>query len=105
MFNQHYYWVPMNHVRSIKTEAPSDLRDLVWLPAEVTWTNGGQVMVMMPVRYPGLDATEGLGRLGKRTDWKTESEGLEIGLGQRMLATDQKDYPLLEVRDIQFEEG
>ena len=47
IFNEQYYWTPLQAIKTLRTEAPSDLRDLVWLPAEVTWTNGGQNMVMM----------------------------------------------------------
>ena len=40
IFNGQYYWVPMSCVQKLHTEKPSDLRDLIWLPAEVMWTNG-----------------------------------------------------------------
>jgi type VI secretion system protein ImpE len=103
MFNQHYYWVPMSRVKRITTEAPSDLRDLVWLPAEVTWTNGGQAMVMMPARYPDLASTSPQGLLGQHTDWQTGEDGIETGRGQRMLASDVTDYSLLQVRTIEFD--
>ncbi|MGV8527297.1 type VI secretion system accessory protein TagJ, partial [Pseudomonas aeruginosa] len=39
--NGRYAWLPMSNLRSLKVEAPSDLRDLVWLPAELTLANGG----------------------------------------------------------------
>ncbi len=103
MFNQHYYWVPLNRVRSLKTEAPSDLRDLVWLPAEVTWVNGGQVMVMMPARYPGLEGLDGNHLLGRKTEWRESHPGVFEGVGQKMLGTDQGEYPLLQVRTIEFD--
>jgi len=104
IFNQHYYWVPASRIRRITTEPPEDLRDLVWLPAEVTWTNGGQVMVMMPARYPTLAGAAGPALLGQRTDWNSVGDDLEEGIGQRMLATDKGDYPLLQVRTIEFDE-
>lgn len=105
MFNQHYYWVPAARVRSIKIEAPSDLRDLIWLPAEVTWDNGGQAMVMMPARYPNLEAADGQGLLGRHTDWRVVDADSELmeGIGQRIFATDAGDYPLLQVRSIEFD--
>jgi len=103
IFNQHYYWVPSGRIKSIKTEAPEDLRDLVWLPAEVTWSNGGQIMVMMPARYPNIGAAEGQQLLGQHTNWVVHSEGFEEGVGQRMFATDSADYPMLQVRSIHFD--
>lgn len=39
-------------------------------------------------------------RLGRQTTWKELEGGHFVGLGQRMLATDRGEYPLLEVRSI-----
>jgi type VI secretion system protein ImpE len=104
IFNGQYYWVPMSRVLNLKTEAPEDLRDLVWLPAEVTWTNGGRLLVMMPARYPRIEGLGGLGLLSRRTDWVPQTEEIFEGTGQRVFATDQNDYSILQVRSIEFDE-
>jgi len=103
IFNGHYYWAPFSAVSALTTEAPSDLRDLVWLPATVTWINGGQNVVMIPSRYPRIDGLDGPGLLARRTDWGECAPGVFEGLGQRMLASDQKEYPFLQVRSIEFD--
>lgn len=100
IFNGQYYWAPLQGIRSLRSEAPTDLRDLVWLPAEVTWTNGGQTMVMIPVRYPLLSGASSECLLARRTDWQDRGDDVVEGTGQRMLATDQSDYPILQVRSI-----
>lgn len=102
-FNEQYYWVPQQAIKVLRTEEPSDLRDLIWLPAEVTWTNGGQNMVLMPARYPTLAGIENACLLSRKTDWRSLDEDLVEGVGQRMLATSESDYPLLKVRSIEFE--
>ena len=102
IFNSQYYWVPLNTIKSLRSEDPSDLRDLVWLPAEITWTNGGQNMVMMPARYPALSGLDHDSLLARKTEWQPVDENLAEGLGQRMLATDQADYPLLKIRTIEL---
>ena len=104
IFNGHYYWVPMNNIKSLRTEAPTDLRDLIWLSAEVTWTNGGQVMVMLPARYPLTDDVSDICLLSRSTDWQAVEGDIVRGIGQKMIASDQTDYPLLEVRSIVFDE-
>jgi type VI secretion system protein ImpE len=104
IFNGHYYWAPLSRIRSIKSEEPTDLRDLVWLPAEVTWSNGGQNIVMIPSRYPSLDDLDGPCLLARRTNWRDLGHDVFEGLGQRMLATDRQEYPLLQVRSIEFDE-
>jgi len=42
MIEGRYFWVPMQRIRSVSIEKPVDLRDVVWLPAHFTWTNGGE---------------------------------------------------------------
>jgi len=103
-FNGQYYWVPMSRVRKLHTDKPTDLRDLTWLPAEVMWINGGKLMVMIPVRYPRIEGLSGPGLLARRTDWVSQTEDIVEGTGQRIFATDQQDYSLLQVRSIEFDE-
>jgi type VI secretion system protein ImpE len=103
IFNGHYYWAPLDAIKLLRTEEPTDLRDLVWLPAEVTWANGGQNMVMLPARYPLLSGVGQDYLLCRKTDWQDRGNEVFEGIGQRMIATDQSDYPLLQVRSIEFD--
>jgi type VI secretion system protein ImpE len=100
-----YYWVPAVQVRSVTFEPPSDLRDLIWAQVAVTWSNGGQVPALMPVRYVSADpgAITDLHRLARQTDWLQQPGETYLGVGQRMLATNTGEYPLLEVREILFD--
>jgi len=102
IFNDHYYWAPLHAIKTMRSEKPTDLRDLIWLPTEVTWTNGGQNMVMIPARYPLLSGVDNPHLLSRMTDWKDRGEDVFEGFGQKMLATDQSDYPFLQVRSIEF---
>lgn len=96
-----YYWVPFHRVSRIVIEPPADLRDLVWLPAQFTWTNGGEAMGLIPSRYPGSESAQDDSlRLSRKTDWVAVGEGAYAGIGQRVLATSAADIPLLEVREI-----
>lgn len=96
-----YYWVPFAAIQALEVHEPEDLRDLVWAPAVFTWTNGGRAVGFLPARYPGTEAAADYAiRLGRRTEWLEREGGFYLGLGQRMLATDQNEYPLLEVRQL-----
>jgi type VI secretion system protein ImpE len=98
-----YNWLPFSRLKSVEIEEPTDLRDLVWLPATLTFSNGGQVVAFIPTRYPGSEACEdGAIRLARRTDWTNYSEGTVAGIGQRMLVTDVGEYPLLELRRLEL---
>jgi type VI secretion system protein ImpE len=96
-----YMWTPVNRVRRLTMEAPTDLRDLVWAQAIITWSNAGQTPALIPTRYWGTDAQgDAQLKLARRTDWVSQPGETYLGLGQRMLATDAGEYPLLEVRQI-----
>jgi type VI secretion system protein ImpE len=103
IFNSQYYWAPLHTISALNAEEPTDLRDLVWLPAELTWTNGGKNMVMLPSRYPLISGVDNDILLARKTNWLDRGSEIFEGVGQRMLATDQSDYPLLQVRSIEME--
>ena len=105
IINGRYYWVPMHRLKLVKIDPPEDLRDLVWLPAHFMLTNGGEIVGMIPTRYAGSETHDDSQiRLARRTEWLEKGEGVFEGLGQRILATDADEYPLLSVRQIQFGE-
>lgn len=102
--NGRYYWIPFQRIRTIALERPSDLRDYVWMPAQFTWANGGETVGLIPARYPGSQASvDSLVQLGRKTEWLEREAGVCLGLGQRMLATDQNEYSLLDVRRIDLD--
>ena len=102
--NGRYYWVPFQNIHRIQLEPPHDLRDLVWMPAQLTWANAGQAVGFIPVRYPGSEhSDDNLIRLARKTTWSSRAEeALEVGAGQRLLATDSDDYALLEITHIEL---
>lgn len=97
----HYYWVPFCRIKRLFMEKPSDLRDLVWMPAQFLWSNGGEAAGHIPTRYAATERSPDPAlRLARKTDWGSPAEGFNVGLGQRILATDQEDWPFLECRTI-----
>lgn len=99
-----YYWVPICRIRKIESQKPSDMRDLVWMPVNFTWTNGGAVPGHIPVRYPGTEeSSDGPLRLARKTEWRVEAGETYLGSGQRLLATNSGDFPLLECRALELD--
>ena len=101
-----YLWLPFAHIESIEVEAPRRLRDLLWIPAFVRTgpafrgTELGEVLI--PVLAPfSFRSSQDAVRLGRATEW-TEQDGLNVPSGQRMLSVDGEDFPILEVRKIEF---
>jgi type VI secretion system protein ImpE len=98
-----YFWVPFFRIAQLRVEPPKHLRDTLWLPAGFRWSNGGEAAGFIFGRYPGShQAGDPLVRLGRKTEWHDKAEGFTFGQGQRMLATDAEDYPVLEVRSLEF---
>jgi type VI secretion system protein ImpE len=105
IINGRYYWIPLESVRVLQIEPPVDLRDVVWMPAHFQWTNGGETVALIPTRYAGSESSaDPQIRLARKTDWSEAGPDLFVGTGQRMLATDAGEYPLMEIRKIVFDE-
>lgn len=101
IINGRYFWVPMQHVRRIAFDAPSDLRDTVWTPASFTLANGAETVALVPTRYEGtLSGGDDALLLARRTEWSEDGHGL----GQRMLVTDAGEYALMDVHVIELDE-
>jgi type VI secretion system protein ImpE len=101
-----YYWVPFCRIKRIVLEKPNDLRDLVWAPTSFVWSNGGQAFGHIPARYPGTqDLADDALRLCRKTEWRDLGGDYVTGVGQRVLATEQGDFPLLQCRMIDLEVG
>lgn len=102
--NGQYYWLPLDQVQTLAVEAPTDLRDLVWCPAALQLQNGGQLNAFLPVAYPAdREKLEPQLQMARLTQWRPLNDALSIGEGQRLLATDEQDYALLEVRHIEID--
>lgn len=93
--------ITFEEVSAITSEGPGDLRDLVWLPVQISFKNGQGAAGFLPVRYPGSEQQDGGARLARSTQW----DGVTgQGLGQRiwMLDTEQ-EIGLLGFRALSFQ--
>ncbi len=104
IINGRYFWLPFQHVSRILIEAPSDLRDQVWMPGKLLLPNGGETVCLIPTRYPDSErSADALIRLARKTEWMEIAADTFTGLGQRTFATDVSDYPLMDVRAIDLD--
>ena len=97
-----YRWVAFNQIQSMSIEKPTDLRDLVWLPARIRWVAGGDTAVLIPTRYPDSQKRAHDLALAHKTEWEALTDDFYIGYGQRMLASNVDDHALLDARLIEF---
>ena len=102
--NEKYYWVPMTCIKTLALEKPSDLRDLVWLPATFTWTNASVSKGFIPTRYPDTE-NSGDNRLllAQTTVWKEIAPGYSTGKGLRLFITETIDHPITQTNLVSFD--
>src|ERR1017187_10079465 len=99
-----YSWIPWEVVRSVSMEAPRHLRDLVWIPARVELEIGPLGEAFLPVLYADsyLHQDDRV-KLGRMTEWRADAGGLALVSGQKLLMAGERDWPLLEVRQLEFD--
>jgi type VI secretion system protein ImpE len=99
-----YNWIPWEAVTSLSIEPPKHSRDLIWIPARIELRTGTAGEAFLPVLYANsyLHSDERV-KLGRATEWRSDVQEVTVGLGQRLFAVGDHDFPMLEVREIRFE--
>jgi type VI secretion system protein ImpE len=103
-----YLRIPYSLLSSIRIEPPRRLRDLLWLPAQVCASADFQGRplgeVFLPVLHPfSWQSSDPQVRLGRATAWEETASGEVLPRGQKMLAADDEEWPLLSLRALEFE--
>lgn len=99
--NGEYYWLPFDQIKKLTLEAPKDLRDLVWAPAKITLMDFSQHFGFLPSRYVfSYKADNDQLALSALTKWESLYEQSWAGIGQKMLTTNDAEFPLLSIRTL-----
>jgi type VI secretion system protein ImpE len=104
-----YTWIPFDQLAGITAAPPRRVRDLVWIPAQVTvaeaYTGMDLGEVLVPSLTPGASSDEDdMVRLGRVTDWVgSGTDGEAVPVGQKLLLVDGEPFPLLELRELRIE--
>jgi type VI secretion system protein ImpE len=102
-FQSDYYWLPFDQIKRMEFQAPVTLRDLLWIPVKVDLCDRPVGEVFVPVQYFGsYENADDLIKLGRMTNWKGLGDEVLLGVGQRILFADETEYPILEIRGIEF---
>lgn len=103
LFQSDYYWLPFEQIGRLEIKAPTTLRDLLWTPARVELRDRPLGDVFVPTQYFGShEHVDDRIKLGRMTDWKSVGSETLLGTGQRTFFADETEYPLLEIRNIEF---
>lgn len=96
-----YFWVPWSRISRLRSRAPTEIRDRLWLHAYVEFGDEGATEVFLPARYPGAAGDEQ--RLARVTEWVALGDDLYLGRGQKTLLTDSGEHGLLDIRELVFD--
>jgi len=106
VINGRYYWLPWDRLAQVDIDPPEDLRDGGWMPAHFHFSNGGEVVGLIPTRYPETELAGGDAlALARRTEWRERPDGSYAGSGQRVITTDTAEYGLMDMRSIVLEQA
>jgi type VI secretion system protein ImpE len=100
-----YTWLPLEHISSMTMEPPRRLRDLLWAPVVVRPSAAMRELelgeLLMPVLTPDAHRhADPQVRLGRVTEIGTLDDGRDAPVGQKLLLMDDREVPLLEVREL-----
>ena len=63
------------------------------------------MVALIPTRYPGTAETgSDAAKLSRATDWADAGADTWLGTGQRLIATDQGDTALMDMRTLAMDE-
>ncbi|TBL70811.1 type VI secretion system accessory protein TagJ [Hafnia alvei] len=97
-----YRWLPYSSIKKLNVPKPENILDLLWLPATIE-VGEETYYGYTPVRYPLFGTVTQEVKLGLTTEWQQLSDAFSIGLGRKVLVTDQTEQSIMEVGDIVFE--
>lgn len=98
-----YQWIPFSDIESIRIIEPSSVCDLVWLSAGIKLWDEESKPALIPARYPLLDDWSDEHLRSALTSWDEQGVNGWIGRGVRIIATDEEEKSLIDVRRIDFD--
>jgi type VI secretion system protein ImpE len=100
-----YFWVPLDQVLGVAANAPKYPRELIYMPARLTLNDGQEGEVFLPALYPGTqDHADEKVKLGRGHDWQAGPGDVVRGRGSRLFLVGDDNVPLIDWRNLVFEE-
>ena len=101
-----YYWITYSQIDKITLLPPKGLIDLIWINVAITLKGNEQEIVgILPARYPLIAEKNSEQRdellKCKRTIWLERGDNY-WGEGQKILSTEQDEFGILDIRQIEF---
>ncbi len=102
-----YLWLSYHDIASVRVDPPKRLRDLLWIPAQVTTgptfrsRELGEIMIpsMAPLSWQHPDEEV---RLGRVSEWCEDETGQIAPYGLKCILVDGEEVPIVEVRELEI---
>ncbi|WP_218964572.1 type VI secretion system accessory protein TagJ [Snodgrassella alvi] len=98
-----YTWLPFEQIRSISSEPPKTILDLLWKPAQLTLDDKSEHHAFLLARCCGSESAGEALMLCRETIWQEHGRTSVRALGQKTWQTDQGDVGILEITSCTFE--
>ena len=100
-----HFWVPISTIRAIDVATPTRPVDHLWSRARIKLEDGSDLLAFLPSMYFHSFAKETPDELqmGRQTDWQTDTNGQEIGLGRRTFVAGDSEFTYFDFQNITLE--
>ena len=93
-------WVAWESLARVRLAAETGTLDIAFRPATLTFRDGQELGVALPLIYPHSGETDGAFRCGLETDFDAAPGGPTLGIGARLLQLGDDEVPLGLLRRI-----
>jgi len=100
-----YYWIPFSRISSLEFHEAEGPLDLIFRRATIeTNEEGPDGEIYVPAIYQTLsEEDQDRSLLGRATDWVGEEGEPVLGVGQKMFLADERSIPIMEIRELEFD--
>lgn len=104
-FNGAYYWLPLQDIKSIEFSPAKRPLDLIWRQTHIILNDERSLDAVIPAIYahPESETDERI-RLGRMTDWQTETHSPTLGLGLRMFLIGETAVRIHDIHTLSLEQ-
>ena len=104
--NGKYYWLSLSQVKELSLVRETEARayiDLLYPRARLILRTEAELDIILYARYPSIYSTDSSAlAMNQLTEWEDLNDYNILGRGQRMLCSDNGDFPLLELSNLSF---
>ncbi len=101
-----YFWVSIDQIDTLATNAPKFPREILWLPGRLAIWNGPSGDAYLPGLYSGSHLSANPDhQLGRGADWSDPEQGPVRGVGVKTFLAGEEALSIHDLRDLAISHG